>query len=395
MVAQAADVVHKFCSDILLEFLGQVVNSAGEHKVLPDQQAQFVTDIIEEVVGVIAAAPDPDAVHVGSPGILQQPAGPLGIYSGQQVVLGDVVGTHGEDIDAVDTVGEGFTPFILAAADRHGAKTDAPLPFIQTVAQNNTDRIEGLFAVAGGPPQLRFFDFDGNFASFGGPGFSAGSGNGDRNRGAAGNFRHMGVYIQRDLAVFVVLKNVNVPDPGCLDADDADVSPDAGVGQPGTPVPAVHAMGFADMGKAHHGIGGAISAGSCVSFLDIFGRRGEVDTDGILARVQQLLDIEFPDAVHIVGEARRGTVNGNSRDGVKPLAAQQHGIAAQQLLVYRKAAAVEKIVVHQLQGIHFVIPVEGIGNQLSIQQIMVYRAGDPGGDGVENAPGNFQRPGSV
>ena len=78
------------------------IEMAGEHEVLPDQQAERVAGLVEARRLVAAAAPDADHVHVGVGGGLQQVAGlRRGDAAGQRVGR-DPVGAAGEDGAAVD-----------------------------------------------------------------------------------------------------------------------------------------------------------------------------------------------------------------------------------------------------------------------------------------------------
>ena len=93
----------------------------------------------------------------------------------------------------------------------------------------------------------------------------------------------MGIDLQGHLVLLVVLQHMDVLDSGHVHAQNHDIPPDAGIGQPGTPVPAEHAVGLADMGEAHHGVGRTVCDGLCILLFDIFGGGGKADGNGILA----------------------------------------------------------------------------------------------------------------
>jgi hypothetical protein len=57
--------------------IGQRVDAAGKHEVLPDEDAVSVAGVVEGLGLVVAAAPDPDHVVVGGRGRAQQDAEPL------------------------------------------------------------------------------------------------------------------------------------------------------------------------------------------------------------------------------------------------------------------------------------------------------------------------------
>ena len=61
------DSTHVFdclCRDGFLKFIGQVIVGTGVHHVLPDHKPQLITQIVEKVVRIPAAAPDADHVEM-------------------------------------------------------------------------------------------------------------------------------------------------------------------------------------------------------------------------------------------------------------------------------------------------------------------------------------------
>lgn len=57
MVPETKDVVPCLLHDILLEELGEVVNVAGIHEILPEQNTVLIAEIVELIGGIIAATP--------------------------------------------------------------------------------------------------------------------------------------------------------------------------------------------------------------------------------------------------------------------------------------------------------------------------------------------------
>ena len=331
MAAEPADVVHKLGADVLFKFLGEVVHRAGKHEVLPHQKTQLVAGIVEPVVGVVAAAPDADAVHVGGPGVLQQAAGALRGDSGQQVVLGNVVRAHGEDVHAVALMAEALAVLVLFPVDGEHPQADALFPGVQGLSgfQRHMDGVQGLIAKTGGPPQSGIVNGNDGILSAGGEDLSVGGGDGDLHGGVAGgHVGHVGVHGEGALAALMVLIHPNIPDAGGLYAQDGDAAPDAGVGETGAPVPAEHAVGLADGGEAHHGIGGAVGRVFLIGLADVFGWGVKGDGDLVFPCPESVLHIVLPGSVHIVGSAHRDAVDGDGGQGVQTLAAQQHLVAA-------------------------------------------------------------------
>ena len=131
MVADPLDIVDKFRPDILLKFLRQIVNRAGKHKILPHNQPKPVAGIPESLPGIMPAAPHADTVVVGVFGLKQQMISALRRHPGQDIVLRNVVCSHGKDFYPVHHMAELFAVFIFFGAHGHGPQADAALPGIQ------------------------------------------------------------------------------------------------------------------------------------------------------------------------------------------------------------------------------------------------------------------------
>jgi hypothetical protein len=64
VVAQAPHVVDGLAAHVLEEGVVARIHAAGEHEVLPDEDAELVREVVEAIVLVDAAAPDAQHVHV-------------------------------------------------------------------------------------------------------------------------------------------------------------------------------------------------------------------------------------------------------------------------------------------------------------------------------------------
>ncbi len=78
MVAESGHVVAGLCLDLAADRLLFGIGGAREEEVLPGQQAEFVARVVERVVLVDSAAPDPDEVEVRGDGLLETVAVALG-----------------------------------------------------------------------------------------------------------------------------------------------------------------------------------------------------------------------------------------------------------------------------------------------------------------------------
>src|SRR5215216_1479694 len=77
------------------------VDGAGEHEVLPDEEAQRVAKFVKDVMLVDASAPNAQHVHIRFLGGKKQLLVAFVFDSADERVGGDPIGAAGEDRDAV------------------------------------------------------------------------------------------------------------------------------------------------------------------------------------------------------------------------------------------------------------------------------------------------------
>ena len=124
VVAQAAHIFDRFDADILEKVGVGRVNAAGEHEILPEQDAVAVAQIVEHILGVVTAAPDAQHVHVGIDGALQQTIQHRLGDARRERVGRNPVRALGEQAHAVDVEGEFLAPLIGFLAQFDGAQAD-------------------------------------------------------------------------------------------------------------------------------------------------------------------------------------------------------------------------------------------------------------------------------
>ena len=69
---QAFYLMGQFRADFPKEFRCGRIHRAGEHHIVPDQKTQRIADLIEGVLLKLAAAPEPQHIHIGVPGRCQK-----------------------------------------------------------------------------------------------------------------------------------------------------------------------------------------------------------------------------------------------------------------------------------------------------------------------------------
>ena len=169
MVADPFDVIDEFRPDICLKFFRQIIHAAGKHEILPDDQSQLIADIPEGIRRIMTAAPDADAVEMSIFRLKQQIAGPLRRHPGQDIVLRNIIRSHGENANPVHLMTEAFSPLVLFPDHSHRPQSDPLLPDVQNLsipAQFHLHAVQGLIPIAVRPPELRVLDHGLHPASF-------------------------------------------------------------------------------------------------------------------------------------------------------------------------------------------------------------------------------------
>ena len=153
MVLKARNIVPDLGIDLGQKVIIGGIERAGEHRVLPDKNAKLVTDVVKAVTFIPSAAPDPDHVHIGVDGRLQQIAKCLGPGLTGERVLRNPVRPHGEDRPAIHPEHETAPSFIQGGNKFHPAQADA---FCDRPSVKRDHQImQGLRPLMHRPPQRR------------------------------------------------------------------------------------------------------------------------------------------------------------------------------------------------------------------------------------------------
>ena len=133
------------------------IKRAGVHEILPDHQTEFVTEIVKRPMLVDATPPDADHVHVGFGCRLQRGLVVLALEPVREDVVGDPIGTLGEDRPPVDKEAETGAELIRRLIECDRAQADAALPAVEdasVAAEFQLHLIERLFPMPIRPPEL-------------------------------------------------------------------------------------------------------------------------------------------------------------------------------------------------------------------------------------------------
>ena len=120
-MAQAADILDHLHVNIFKEIrVIQRVNTAGKDKLLPDQDAIAIAQIVKTLILIKSAAPDTQHVLVGLGRRADQSFQIFVRDAGGERIGRDPVGAFGKDGNAVDDKNKGASPFILLLAQFNG-----------------------------------------------------------------------------------------------------------------------------------------------------------------------------------------------------------------------------------------------------------------------------------
>ena len=319
MMVQAVQVVDGLGGEFLPHLVGEPDVGAGHHEVLPDHDALLVAEVVELVLGVVAAAPDAERIEIGVDGPLDVVLQTLVSDPAEQIVHGDVVGAHGEDLHAVDDECELTALFVgvLLGADRQGPQADALFHGIDDHAlmdQLDKHIVQGLFAKAADPPEPGIFHGDGHFAVHDllPP---AVDGHIDL---ALPTVQGFGPDSHIHHAVVVVLCEGGAVEPVMVVTLQLHGSPDAHIGERGAPVPAGLVHGLAQVGCTGDGVAVVHVQVMAVLFPgEIPGGRLEIQPEDIFARHQPFVRKDHMGPVHILHPVHENAVQVDVADGVE------------------------------------------------------------------------------
>lgn len=375
------------------------VGGAGEEEVLPDHEAQFVAGVVEGVVLVDAAAPDPYQVHARVGRLAQPGAVALRGDPGREDVVGDPVHAACEDAFAVDDEGESGAVRVRRAVHFHGPEADPPVPGVEGALfatgtggffdEREFQVVQGLAAVAAGPPQVGVGHLKCQHhvrplhrAARLGESASDGGAHGERaGRPLRGP---LDLHPQLDAAGAAVDRHQRAyaGQPGRRPPLQPDRAPDTGGHQGRTPVPAEAARHLADVLEGFRVDVGALP-GQCPHRGRLVVRGGEVHLQQPVAPG----DVEAVAPVHVPGAAQFPSVQGDGRGGVQAVEDQVRplvlgrgggGIGAGG----RQVADVGPGPLSDPGHVGLVDAEEGVRDQAGREQIGVDAAGDLGGQQV-------------
>ena len=180
--------------------------------------------------------------------VLQQAGRSLPVHTGKQAVLGNIVAAHGKEFNTVAAQRKRLSPPVRFPGYGHCPQSQAQRGFIFSRTSGicgHLQDVQRLFSQSVRPPEPRIFRFQAKNAvrspvcrcdcsSF-------------RVRQFQRDFLRFSCHadLQRNQVRFMNLMDPNIFQPGVV-AFDEYLPPDAGIRQPGTPVPAEHVVRFSE-----------------------------------------------------------------------------------------------------------------------------------------------------
>ncbi len=353
MVAQADDIVDGLLADVVQIMPGRGVHPAGEHEVLPDQDAFLVAEVVEPVILVDTAAPHAQHVHVDRHRVVDGLAVDGVVDPREEIVAGDVVRAFHEYPLTVQHETEALAGLVIVGDKAEGAQSDFVRPFIPVLFRGDRclETVAVRVTIAVAPPQPRVPDlevhdhlvaaFPQRHLSFGvrvSRGLVGDTDNGGRAAGRVDGdlLTHVG-----HLPAHLRLHEIGVVYPYAAPRGDGDGAPYARCQQAWSPVPSVMVPGLA--GERRYFlvqqaavlalvVGGRVVIGQGIVFGQVGLDRGvEKDAQGVARGLDETFDIGPPCAEHVVGPDDERVVEIDIRIGVEPMAGQHdvlppHGV---------------------------------------------------------------------
>ena len=314
------------------EFRRGRVERAGEHEILPDEQAVCIAKLVEVIRLVESPAPDADHVHVRPHGAAEQLFRHGARLARGQSVGGNPVRALAENGQTIDDDRHRDTVGVALVFQFHRAQAEAFLHEI--VGHAHGQIVERLAAAARGPPQLRVGDGDGFVERV----------HTRLQRDGPGKFLSVEHDFQMRLAAmwrcdldgdfhvhapgFVPLFSRDVIDAAERSCAQVDRPVDAGNHQARTPIPARVTLAFADEIAVHGLHGHHVVRDGVREFLAggegrVFGG-GKLDADFVRASLQKRLYLETPPHELVVRRARLLAVDVHRGQRVEALAVQEN-----------------------------------------------------------------------
>ena len=153
VMTQPLDLKFQFETDVLDELRRRWINRTREHHILPDHDPLAVTEFVEDLMFILAAAPDPEHVHIGQPGRFDQILVNRRRLARRERIHRNPVRTLAENIHAVDAEIHRCSEFIRLIDHLHRPQTDLNFPAF--VGGLHRERIERRVAVTIRPPEFR------------------------------------------------------------------------------------------------------------------------------------------------------------------------------------------------------------------------------------------------
>ena len=105
-MADTPHIITNFRGYVRFELRCKGIDGAGKHKILPHDQSQLITEIVEEIIGIIPASPDPDYIKIAVPAVLQKRSCPLPVHTAPDAVLRNIIRSHRKNLYAVYLMGK-------------------------------------------------------------------------------------------------------------------------------------------------------------------------------------------------------------------------------------------------------------------------------------------------
>ncbi len=385
MVGEPLHLMTDLRLNVLEELRGGWVHRAAEHTVLPDEQPLLITEVVEDLLLIHAAAPDAQHVHVRIDGGLEELLVAIIGEPGGEGIEGDPVGSLGEDVDSVYREGHRATALrILDGLHFEGPEADAS--GCRLLPDGHRERIEDRLAVTGRPPALDTGDRQAEGEEIL-PALDADlpllDGGGDLQPHAEALVSYCVVAYRcchRPSIVFGgACLDVDAFDEAFVDKVECDGLVDPHGKDARAPIPPEVALGLADevavfrvdrIDRVWDGVGQLLSLCLCIRF-----GAGEVEGDGVLPDSEMVSEVEAPTAELVVCHSYNGIIDADGDDGIGHGEGEDGARVVQVLLRDGKASTEDPIELADPLHVQLIGSPIGIGDDVCLQKSAVDVAG--------------------
>ena len=321
VVAQPDHIIPGFRQDTVFKARSQIIGIAGIHQILPYHNTVGIAQVIEQVGGIVTAAPYPQAIEMCQICTLDQRTDLFFPDIRIDRIFRDIVCPFRKHLLSVHHETEFLAVLVRLPAYRNGSQSDAKTFFVIDLIcffQGYFHIVQRLGAHPVRPPQLRIMDrypylilpffrhppgcirHTGHHRHRLFPGHAHLDLHGDRVRKL-----NDGIHKQRNFTVDVFLEKRNFPDMRIRKRLDTDLTENPHVRKLRPPVPSKRGLCLTQIlssGQCPGRTDRDLFVWLCLIIFDVLQRRMKMNKEFVRPHMQPVLHLKAVGMVHILGD---------------------------------------------------------------------------------------------